>query len=997
LATRSKILRQACEQLAQPAQGRSLIDIDSAKRFAAPDLADDINALLVQYSDDEDITWFLLVMIWHGQIVGAIDETKRFALSASSKYSRIAAFRALKAIGSEQDRLDVRVAILQETGELDRDWVAELVLWLPPDEGAVTWLVEALKRVAPPKQFSVDSLSHAVARHSSEWPVGLLNRIVIEFSELMEMPPLKEIYPGTLSERFSWLTTPAASIMLAIIGKRELGAIDSAALSLLRKIPILQDAGELDTKDVITELRTQIAGWPELNQKLFWYGVERSREFMCARGYLQQGLTLFHQVDVSGHLWSYSEADFEAVCNEIASREMADDRKVALSLAFSLYRSSESPSALLEMITTSCGNDEHLRAMLDHLINPPTGDNDVWIAQHASWQRKSARRKAVLEGRKRQWTEGLQKEVDLLRSPPEPGQLNNRQLYLLERLQEVSKHSGNWSDRTWEDLIPEVGEAVASAFRDGAIKHWRVYTPQLRSEGAALNSTLYSVILGLVGLSFEARINAEWFVGLSAAQASLATRYALHELNGFPGWLPGLYNAHREAVLDILMGEIQFELSSKNPKENSHYVLNDISSGGDWIWDGLATRLIYELKSSPKDVTRLRNILNILQGSTLSDCVLVGLAAKKAKSAKGIEIASIWFALWVGVAPEEAIPSLAARLGSIEQEESRTRFAMLFITALMGSRRQRRAVRDAFRTVEHMKALYLLMNTYIHEQDDIDRANSGVYSPELRDDAQDARNALLSFIRETPGKEAFLTLMEISQSHPNAKSRPWLALQAKAKATLEANMAPWLPQQVRDFHDRQERTPADHRGLWDLAVSQLQDLKHDLEHGDSSIASILQPMNQETEIRKFIGGWCRKWARGRYVIPQEEEFADAKRADLRFHGAGFDAQVPVELKLADKWSGPRLEERLQNQLCGDYMRDERSRYGIFLLVYHGTKPGRSWMMSDGTTALTFEALVNKLQSRWSDLATSYPHIEDILVIGIDLTTRGAPVQPSSKQ
>lgn len=78
-------------------------------------------------------------------------------------------------------------------------------------------------------------------------------------------------------------------------------------------------------------------------------------------------------------------------------------------------------------------------------------------------------------------------------------------------------------------------------------------------------------------------------------------------------------------------------------------------------------------------------------------------------------------------------------------------------------------------------------------------------------------------------------------------------------------------------------------------------------------------------------------AAGRYIFPQEEELADAKRPDLRFLGVGFDAPVPAELKLADKWIGPHLFERLEIQLCGDYLHDVRSSRGIFVIVYRGTK------------------------------------------------------------
>lgn len=285
------------------------------------------------------------------------------------------------------------------------------------------------------------------------------------------------------------------------------------------------------------------------------------------------------------------------------------------------------------------------------------------------------------------------------------------------------------------------------------------------------------------------------------------------------------------------------------------------------------------------------------------------------------------------------------------------------------------------------------MHAHVRERDDLNRAGGGVYSPGLRDEAQDARNALLSFIRETPGKEAFLALMEISRAHPVESSRPWMAVQANAKAALDAETPSWSPRQVRDFHDKLERTPSNHRDLWHLAVDRLMDLKHDLEEGDASIASILQPIEQETEIRNYIGHWCREHSGGRYSIPQEEELADGKKPDLRFHGIGFDGPVPAELKLADKWTGPHLFERLEIQLCGDYLRDTRSSRGIFALVHHGTKT--SWNLPNGRSAETFGELVEALQEHWMTLAPQFPGVEDVRVIGIDLTKRGVDAKAAS--
>ena len=114
--------------------------------------------------------------------------------------------------------------------------------------------------------------------------------------------------------------------------------------------------------------------------------------------------------------------------------------------------------------------------------------------------------------------------------------------------------------------------------------------------------------------------------------------------------------------------------------------------------------------------------------------------------------------------------------------------------------------------------------------------------------------------------------------------------------------------------------------------------------------------------------------------------ADGKKPDLRFHGIGFDQPVPAELKLADKWSGPKLFERLENQLCGDYLRDNRSNRGIFVLVYQGNKI--SWEISS-SESVNFEELTMALRKHWRHISADYPNIDDIEVVGIDLTKRSS--------
>lgn len=231
--------------------------------------------------------------------------------------------------------------------------------------------------------------------------------------------------------------------------------------------------------------------------------------------------------------------------------------------------------------------------------------------------------------------------------------------------------------------------------------------------------------------------------------------------------------------------------------------------------------------------------------------------------------------------------------------------------------------------------------------------------------------------------------MDIAKVHPEESSRPWILHSAKTKAEKDGDIGSWSPSQVIDFHNKLDRTPRNHRELAELAVLRFLDLKDDLEHGDSSVSDILRTVTQETEMRKFIGRELREKAFGRYSIPQEEELADAKRPDLRFHGVNFDGPIPVELKLADnKWGGPKLFERLENQLCGDYLRDNRSNRGIFVLVYRGDKKG-GWDVPGCDNRLDFARLTSALQEHWKKISPKFPNVDDVTVIGIDLTKRSS--------
>lgn len=984
LETRQTILRQTCEQLAEPAHGRSMMDYSAVQRFTNLDLADDISALLDQYADDDDIVWFLLRMVWQGDIKALAGKAKQFALTSRTRYTRIAAIRALTGLGTPADSAEVRAALLTEGAPLRRDWIAEFLPSLPCHADGIAWLLAALEHAVAKKQFEPDSLSDGLLALVNDWPLDALVTLNEGLYALFKREPMVEQRHCEISEVHSWLGRIAAQILVRLIEARHPATLSTKSLSILRMLPIVRDYSSDLLSGIREDLPALIRAWPDLNHALFWQCVAEER--ITRHHAKEERLIDYWQVAIFGAFWGFDQSDFDRFCTDIEQRPMLDDRLVALSLAFHLYRQNGRPRSWRERQKRAVKGEPELEAVLASSLNPPPQGRRAWRRQDAAWKLRAAKHAARDTKQLQHSKEILATRMATLRDPGKPNLVTNDQHYLYCRLQSAEGHHNRWADGNWRSLIPDFGEEIATAFRDGAVRFWRTGRCKLRSEGAVANSTPFHAIFGLTGVEIEARETENWLVHVDAADAVTATRFALHELNGFPTWLPQLYEAYPTEVTKVLLGEIEHELATETEENESHYLLCKVSWSGQWMWDCIAPPLLPSLSAKRVNPRNLGYLLSIVQGSSIDDATIARIAAQKAKTTRNLTFAPIWFATWAGVDPDAAIPALATRLAETKNSADQTRLAMRFIVALLGGRSQGGGARQAYRTIAHMKTLYLLMHCYIREKEDIQRAGRGVYSPGIRDDAQDARNALFAFIEETPGKDAYLALLEIARAHPEEDLRPWMSFHAKSKATIDADVAAWTPGEVRAFNDSLTRTPGNHRELWYLAVDRFEALKHDLEDGDTSVASILQAVDQETEFRKFIGGWCRDRAGGRYNIPQEEELADAKRPDLRFLGAGFDAPVPAELKVADKWTGPHLFERLEVQLCGDYLRDVRSSRGIFGLIYLGDKT--YWELPGGGRAENFDALIDALRAHWAQISSQFPGVEDIAVIGIDLLRRG---------
>jgi hypothetical protein len=996
LETRKDILRTICEKISLGTSSKEIGDHSTVQRFASEDLGDEIKKQITQYKTNNNVLSYLLRLIWQGRIKQALPESKSLALDPlTEKYTRTAAIRATKAIGANEDFSDILKAFDSDTSKHDRRVLAEIINLIDSTEETAAWILEAIENAQDKKRYEHDGLSQTLLNFIERSDLEVVSKLIKGINKLLQQEPFIERRYCEISERFGWLMPIGLKAVEKLIINRHPFSLSEESLFIFTIFPAFQDYRDFENSFINQDISILITEWNELNHRLFWKSIEETRKVLYQKK--EEPLINYWQIFIRGSYWKFSLKDIDIIINDITIRDFLDDKLVALSLAFQLYKENDRPRKYLAKLKKATFNNDTLEKRLNELLHPPALSPAMkkLRQQQAQWNRrdnKLIRRQNEEHIKSTEWLRANYQE--LRDNGLKKGLVSNSQHYVYERMRDYT-NSSKWTNGNWQSLIKEYGVEVATAFHDGLLSFWRNYTPFLRSEKVEKNRIPFAVLFGLSGLEVESRETKGWPSNLNDKEAELACRYALEELNDFPHWFSNLYNKFPKVVIQLLLKEIDWELSNDKKEEPTYYILSKVSWNCEWMWNDLAPSLFKIMENEYLSGEKLGHALKIIQGSTtVSENELCGLAVRKCNTLTSKENLSYWYATWIGIDPEDSIKTFANYLANIDQENAKN-LAMQVLVNLVGDRKSETRAKENYKTANYLKSLYLLMHQYIKVTEDLDRFGKGAYSPTLHDDAQEARSRLFAMLREMPGKESYLAMVELSKSHPVIGHRGWMMNIAKERAELDADISPWSIEKFNEFTKVLESTPVNPLELFDLAVQRLLYLKHDLEDGDTSIAPILLDVTEETKIRNFVGGWCRDRSQGKYSVPQEEEFSDSKRSDIRFLGSGFDCAIPIELKLADNnWSGAKLQERLENQLCGDYLRDNRSPYGIFLLVYRGEKV--SWEIG-GNLKAGFSELVEALQNYWQKISLNYPKIEQVKVIGIDLTKRIQFTAPKPKK
>ncbi len=978
--------RRLLNALVERYEGRKRVwisaEYESLSRLADPGLKDDLVEIIRNRNISEDVRSEMLRIVQHGKLTGCLEAVLDIVADNSETDNlKTYAVIALRDAG-EPSHLCRLWNIIKQYSHISTRLCARLCEALYPSVIDAAGLAELLSKSESVPKNSVD-LPYYLRRHLEDiLTPEISGDLLIQLSALFEQGPhikkVNEIIP--ISADFYWLGEVIPSILKVLLEKSLLTEAETAATARsFWMLGHLYSNMGVHKPDIKADLNALTNRHPAVRRRLFWLLVDEQK--------IKKGKSeLIYPI----HLFRYNDVlkpmpdDLEWAIDDIKTIKEKSDRLIALRMTINLWniagRKWKDRQRIRYVVADDVSLQKEFKRMAEY--GPFVWAKMIWY-RHLKykltdrWWWKGRFYSVRNKYRELRWHWAYVRHIRLLKNGTVTVWLNNLAW-------EASEHDSQYAPRSWDKLVEKRGRLIAWAAREGCKSVWRRFTPLLPHEKPKSFETDHRVIVGLAGLQAAFSDGELDFNQISENEARLAIRYAVNELNGFSPWLPELAINHPEAVRDILTECIRGEWQFDAKREHVYEVFSKLSWTGEVLLPLVIDSVIAQIRSGdPLNVNVLETAITVLLKNTNSSAsILAEIAPDRiTKYARDSREFILWLAVWIQIDAGTALQYLQQVLSSMPDADA---LMIRLCDMLQGGRRQNiNTPYPDYDKPVHLRTFIPLIYHYIRPSEDV--YHEGAYTPTARDNAQRFRDSLLERLSQSESTEADEVLNEFLQEPALASYRDYILHLIDQRAERQADLPPWSPVDIRIFAEEYEIDPKTDRDLFKIASRRLDEIKHDVEKADNSIRFEMHKDDDERKLRIWLARKLQDRSRNRYTIPQEEEIDRRERPDLRIEKPGM-APVSIEIKWADKsWTLPQLLERLENQLVGQYLRDDKSRYGIYLLGYIGRK--KTWEHPDNSSHLSFEQVVAMIDKRAKEIVAEQRNIEDIAVISLDFTDR----------
>lgn len=955
---RRAALRAYVERFGEQSRVYHGFDYFGLRRFACPELADDILELLKDASSPEHLTILLLEIVEYGEIAACAAAALAIALNAATGTSlRLAAIDAAVKVGTGNDRTAL-LGLFGTQAARDRDVAAGLVTLLHPRDMSDTVFAELLADVQHPKRNRSDRLEVMLTSHLLEEVSAERQRDILELLTTILLRSESGDAEQKISPAVYWLLEPVAALLGARIDDPELSS--HSRNMALRIVEACCGNHDFYKERSLHVLEQQ----PALKRALFWHHVRAQA--------VDQGRVARRRWELSlPYLLRFADADISWLRSDCVERESLHERLLSLMLIVDLT-GADDEGFWLDLETLAARSDERHggAAMRTRLTRrrrwSPEPRYDQWQVQHRAFALRD--RKRVL----RQYEE-LQARLAAIESGTSEGALDH--FYR-------NYPTDNGSARSERVSLEKIAEAydptVAEAARRGFIAYWRSHEP-IRIEDHPPNSAPWRCSWGLVGLTFDVDAGTDIAL-LPDPLFQRAVTYAPWEISALPPWLERCAASRPDVVAERFASALATDF--KAPAESSEQpgrLLYKFPSEPLAIRAACAPELARLLvEGDPPRTSVLQWVLRALDGTTaLPSPELLRLARSRTELGElDAPRFSVWWREWALLDPQEAVAQLAIVVNRAAQPEA----LLVRIMDDLGDRFDRRSGRgldQLRRSPMALAGLIGLIDLHVQRAADPGDLESTHFA------GQQIRDGLPNWLSAIHDPQATAALWRLADQ-PNlpAYERDWRRHLASNRAIADVSK-PMTPDEVLRFFALPVLEPKTERELFEVAKNRLRDIQHALAFGDFSQRSNFNPKKVailEEPVQNYLAKELHDERREQYDVVREAEVARKKKPDIKLLNQSCGGPTTIEIKIAQRWTLEELEGALVTQLVDQYMKANNSNFGIYVVCSSG--PRNEWPTPEGRV-VDFVGLVARLSALALKLTEQISWIQGLDIVPID--------------
>lgn len=974
LAVREELLRAVIVRLSKDERAGAM-NHDHLSRFARADMVPLIRELWTTYRSTPDVRKLLLQLIWLGALVDCADLAEEAAFAGESdQLTQVWAGQALLATASKAVRQKYAQRVLEKAGTLAPAVVWEALEELFPHEIGVAELLSLLDKVDLSGVHSrLDRLAGKLALRLSDRSSlerlleGLLARL--DPDEEADDEPNDSLITGIeeTSER-----------LLSLLGSQETSAV---ALEGVLQTGLIRRWRKKPNEALLRRIRASA----ERRRALFWHAATALAAHPDLKG---EPLSEYWKFRALGFVPPLELPDVDWLLADANERQSAQERRLAADTVMFLRQPLSAGDSAVERLRAIATMRPEVGAVLTEWVSPrkPSSEERASQRRLARLHERNSIQQAQNELSWISFTQKIRLNPEQLREipPPTPTSMDARLYHLWHLLRTIGRNQNRYGFHSVQALAPVIGREALDPLRDAFIRFWRHWTPTLRNARPAGQRNVIANFdsIGLAGVSLEAAASPQWSQDLTESEASRAAGYATLELNGFPDWLTPLAARWPNAVREVLVSELAAELEAAAPTPEID-VLQDLRHAGVELQRLVAPYLYDLLKRRPHFPFHvLEYVLNILTHGLEDSAEFARFLLDRAGNETYLEHRASYFEYAFQLAPALTYTALK-RLIDRQKQKERQGLMQVILVRICGGAYGENAAALQRAPFETLVSLIKLAYRTIRMKEDNDHSDGAAYRSNTRDDAEGARSVLFRVLVETPGEATFQALLRFRSDRDVGIPSERLTELAQNRAAEDSEFSAWAAEEVAAFEKDHLFAPRNPFDLQRLVQRRLTSMQHDLLNADLTQGKTLARQPKERDVQLWIGEYLET-RRGRsYSVERESRVVNENAPDVRFRAKVSDASVPMEIKVAETWTLPALEEALAEQLVGRYLRDQHNRWGILLLVHQKPKP-RGWRRGKKGRLGVAEVLTH-LRTKASRIAAARPDAPQPTVELVDVS------------